>query len=132
MTLRSSIGGNYNNFYGWGYGRPIYETLENKGVVWSYNENGGFRMGWTFTNTATYKKKFGIHNIEVLVGQEALNTGAGKNMAANGRDPFAGDLDYITISTLNTLNPATSTKDNGINFYLILVEPFTTFMTNII
>jgi len=116
LTLRSSIGLNYNNFYGWGYGRPIYETLENKGVNWSYNENGGFRLGWTFTNTATYKKKFGIHGIELLAGQEALNTGFGKNLSADGRNPFSGDPNYITISTLDIRNPANSTKDNGITF----------------
>lgn len=116
LTLRSSIGGNFVNFYGWGYGRPIYETLENKGVNWSYNENGGFRLGWTFTNTATYKKKFGIHGIELLAGQEALNTGFGKNLSADGRNPFSGDQNYITISTLDIRNPANSTKDNGITF----------------
>ena len=116
LTLRSSIGGNYNNFYGYGYGRPIYETLENKGVNWSYNEGGGFRLGWTFTNTATYKKKFGVHGIELLVGQEALNTGFGKNVSADGRNPFSGDPNYITISTLDLRNPANSTKDNGITF----------------
>ncbi|RYU96661.1 SusC/RagA family TonB-linked outer membrane protein [Emticicia agri] len=116
LTLRSSIGGTFNNFYGWGYGRPIYETLENKSVVWSYNESGGFRLGWTFTNTATYKKKFGAHGIDLLVGQEALNTGFGKDMRADGRAPFSGDPNYITISTLDIRNPATSVKDNGITF----------------
>ena len=116
LTLRSSIGGSFNNFYGWGYGRPIYETLENKGVNWSYNESGGFRLGWTFTNTATYKKKFGVHGIELLAGQEALNTGFGKDMRADGRNPFSGDPNYITISTLDIRNPATSVKDNGITF----------------
>ena len=116
LTLRSSIGGNFVNFYGWGYGRPIYETLENKGVNWSYNESGGFRLGWTFTNTISYKKKFGIHNLDLLVGQEALNTGFGKELRADGRNPFSGDPNYITISTLDIRNPATSVKDNGITF----------------
>lgn len=116
LTLRSSIGGNFVNFYGWGYGRPIYETLENKGVNWSYNESGGFRLGWTFTNTISYKKKFGIHNLDLLVGQEALNTGFGKELRADGRNPFSGDINYITISTLDIRNPATSVKDNGITF----------------
>jgi len=116
LTLRSSIGGTYNNSYGWGYGRPIYETLENKGVVWSYNENARFRLGWTLTNTVAYKKRLGIHNIEVLAGQEALNTGSGKNMAADGRAPFSGDPNYITITNLDIRNPATSEKDNGVNF----------------
>ncbi|PLK43344.1 TonB-dependent receptor [Emticicia sp. TH156] len=116
LTLRSSIGGTYNNSYGWGYGRPIYETLENKSVVWSYNENARFSLGWTFTNTISYKKKFGIHNVEVLAGQEALNTGFGKNISADGRAPFSGDPNYITISTLDIRNPANSGKDNGVNF----------------
>ena len=116
LTFRSSIGGNYNNFYGWGYGRPIYETLENKSTTWSYNENGGFRLGWTFTNTLSYKKQFGIHGVELLAGQEALNTGFGKNLNSSGRNPFSGDPNYITISTLDLINPASSTKDNGITF----------------
>lgn len=116
LTLRSSIGGNFTNFYGWGYGRPIYETLENKGVNWSYNESGGFRLGWTFTNTISYKKKFGIHNLDLLAGQEALNTGFGKDLRADGRNPFSGDPNYITISTLDIRNPATSVKANGITF----------------
>lgn len=116
LTFRSSIGGSFNNFYGWGYGRPIYETLENKGVNWAYNENGGFRLGWAFTNTASYRKKIGKHNVDLLLGQEALNTGSGKNLSADGRNPFSGDLNYITISTLDIRNPANSTKDNGITF----------------
>ncbi|WP_428655735.1 SusC/RagA family TonB-linked outer membrane protein [Runella sp.] len=116
LTLRSSIGISYVNSYGWGYGRPIYETLENKGVNWSYNESSGFSFGWTFTNTASYKKKFGAHGLEVLVGQEALNTGFGKSLSADGRNPFSGDPNYITISTLDIRNPANSTKNNGITF----------------
>jgi TonB-dependent starch-binding outer membrane protein SusC len=116
LTIRSSIGGNYDNFYGYGYGAPIYETLENKGTTWSYNENGGYRLGYTFTNTVTYKKQFGIHGIELLAGQEALNTGFGKNLSASGRNPFSGDPNYITISTLDIRNPPTSSVDNGITF----------------
>ncbi len=116
LVIKTSIGGNFNNFYGFGYGRPIYETLENKGVNWSYNEGGGYRLGWTLTNTATYKKKFGLHSLEVLVGQEALNTGYGKNINAAGRNPFSGDPNYITISTLDIRDPANSSLDNGITF----------------
>jgi TonB-dependent starch-binding outer membrane protein SusC len=116
LTFRSSIGGNFNNFYGWGYGRPIYETLENKSANWSYNEGGGFRLAWTLTNTLAYKKQFGVHGVELLAGQEALNTGFGKNMRADGRNPFSGDQNYITISTLDIRNPATSTLDKGVTF----------------
>ena len=116
LTFRSSIGGNFNNFYGWGYGRPIYETLENKSTKWAYNEGGGFRLGWTLTNTLSYKKQFDIHGVELLVGQEALNTGFGKNLNADGREPFSGDQNYITITTLDIRNPPTSTLDKGVTF----------------
>lgn len=116
LTFRSSIGGNYFNSYNWGYGFPIYETLENKGVDYAYNENSGFGLGWTFTNTLSYKKQFGIHGMELLAGQEALNTGFGKSISASGRKPFSGDPNYITISTLDTRNPPTSSKNNGVTF----------------
>jgi TonB-dependent starch-binding outer membrane protein SusC len=116
LTFRSSIGGNFNNFYGYGYGAPIYETLENKGVNWSYSEGGGSALGWTFTNTLSYKKQFGNHGIELLVGQEALNTGVAKGVNASGRNPFSGDIDYITISTLDIRDPPTSFRDNGVTF----------------
>lgn len=51
-----------------------------------------------------------------MAGQEALNTGFGKDLRADGRNPFSGDPNYITISTLDIRNPATSVKDNGITF----------------
>lgn len=54
--------------------------------------------------------------MDLLVGQEALNTGFGKELRADGRNPFSGDPNYITISTLDIRNPATSVKDNGITF----------------
>ena len=101
LTLRSSLGGAFNNFYGWSYGRLQYENSENNSAF-SYNENGGFRLAWTLTNTASYKKTFGKHGVEILAGQEALNDGAGRNMDASGLNPFSTDLDYVTISTLGS------------------------------
>ncbi len=116
LTFRSSVGANYVNFNGYGYGFPVYETLENKGVNYAYNEYSGYRLGWTLTNTLSYKKQFGIHGVDLLVGQESLNSGFGKNLDASGRNPFSGDLNYITISTLGLRNPPNSTLDKGFTF----------------
>lgn len=116
LTLRSSIGGSYRNGYDRSYGRAIYETLENKGVDISFSENSSYNFGWTFTNTASYKKAFGKHNLELLVGQEALNTGAGRGLGASGRRPFSSDEDYVTLTTIDIRNPAYSFIDNGVNF----------------
>jgi TonB-dependent starch-binding outer membrane protein SusC len=116
LTLRTSIGMNYVNYYYRFYGRPIYETLENKGVGINFGEGSGYFFSWTFTNTASYKKAFGKHGVEVLVGQEALNDGSGRRLDANGRNPFSNDTDYVTISTLDIRNPPTSGNSNGVNF----------------
>jgi len=78
LTLRSSLGGQYNNGYSWNYGRLQYENSENNSAF-SYNEGSGWSLGWVLTNTASYKKTLGKHQIEVLAGQEALNTGVGRN-----------------------------------------------------
>lgn len=115
LTLRSSAAGNYSNFYNWNYGRWQYENSENNSAF-SYGEGGGFSLGWTFTNTASYKKTFGKHNVEVLAGQEALNTGRGRNINANGLNPFSQDLNYVTITTLGTKNPPNSNQFKGVNF----------------
>jgi hypothetical protein len=74
LTLRSSLGGQYNNYTYWNYSRRQYENSENNSAV-GYGEGSGYRFSWTFTNTAQYRKTFGLHNVDVLVGQEALNTG---------------------------------------------------------
>jgi TonB-dependent starch-binding outer membrane protein SusC len=116
LTLRSSIGGNYRNSFDRGYGRVIYETLENKGTIIGFNENASYSFGWTFTNTASYKRSFGKHGVELLIGQEALNTGAGRGLGSSGRNPFSPDDDYVTLTTLDIKNPAYSYIDPGVNF----------------
>ena len=55
---------------------------------------------------------------DVLVGQEALNTGEGRNMGGNGLNPFTEDRDFVTLST--TTPGATRTVGSnyfkGVNF----------------
>ena len=42
-------------------------------------------IGWNWSNTLTYNKSFGDHNINVLLGIEAVyNTGDGKNISRTG------------------------------------------------
>jgi TonB-linked SusC/RagA family outer membrane protein len=53
----------------------------------------------------------------VLAGQEALNTGAGRSINANGLNPFSQDINYVTITTLGNRNPPSSNLFKGVNFY---------------
>lgn len=119
LTLRSSLGGQYNNFYNWGYSRLQYENSENNSAF-GYNEGGGWSFGWVLTNTATYKKQFGKHNVEVLAGQEALNTGKGRNMSGSGLNPFSTDINYVNLSNVSASGRVVNSGlFSGVNFYSI-------------
>lgn len=116
LTFRSSIGGQYNNYYYWNYSRRQYENSENNSAF-GYSEGSGFSFGWTFTNTLNYKRTFGIHTIDVLAGQEALNTGVGRNISALGQDPFSTDPNFINISNLPVATrQVNSNQFLGVNF----------------
>lgn len=116
LVFRSSIGGQYDNFYGVGYSRLQYENSENNSAF-GYNEFSGYVWRWVFTNTAQWKKTFDKHSLDVLVGQEALNTGAGRNMNTSGQNPFSEDPNFVTITNLPfSSRIANSSQFLGVNF----------------
>ncbi|MEP1088372.1 TonB-dependent receptor [Algoriphagus sp.] len=116
LKFRTSIGGQYNNYYFWDYSRLQYENSENNSAF-GYGEGSGFVFGWVFTNTLSWKKQFDKHSFDVLLGQEALNTGAGRNMSASGQNPFSQDPDFITISNLPvSTRQVNSSQFKGVNF----------------
>lgn len=116
LTFRTSIGGQYNNSYFWGYSRLQYENSENNSAF-GYNEGSNFVFGWTFTNTLAWKKTFDKHAFDVILGQEALNTGAGRGMSASGQNPFSTDPDFVNISNLPVSSrQVNSFLFNGVNF----------------
>lgn len=114
LVVRTSLGGNYGSNYFVNYFGIQYENSENNSAF-TYGEGGGFNFGWVVTNTANYKKKFGVHGIDVLVGQEALNTGRFRSINASGTDPFSNDPDFITLPNTNR-QPVNSNYGKGINF----------------
>ncbi|EAZ80616.1 SusC/RagA family TonB-linked outer membrane protein [Algoriphagus machipongonensis] len=116
LTFRTSIGGQYNNYYYWNYSRLQYENSENNSSF-GYSEGSGFNFQWVFTNTLSWKKTFDKHAFDVILGQEALNNGSGRNIDASGQNPFSTDPDFITVSNL----PVSSRQVNsglfrGVNF----------------
>ena len=119
LTLRSSLGGQYNNFYGVGFGRLQYENSENNSAF-SYNESSGYSFSWVLTNTANYKRRFGIHNVDVLVGQEALNSGVGRNINGNGQSPFSQDPNYVNLNTVQSTGRVVGSGfGRGVNFFSV-------------
>jgi TonB-linked SusC/RagA family outer membrane protein len=128
LTARTSIGGNFSSSYVHAYGRRSYENSENNSAV-SYAEGASAGLSWTFTNTLNYKKTFDKHNIDVIVGEEALNTGTGRSIVGQGLNPFSEDRNFVTLST--TTPGATRTVQSGfgkgVNFYSIFGKASYTF-----
>lgn len=100
LTFRSSIGANYNQFYGYSFNRRTYENSENN-ASFGYSEFSGTFFSWVVTNTLRYKKQFGSSSFDVLVGQEALKDNMFRSINGSGLNPFSQAPSYITLDNVS-------------------------------
>ena len=114
LVFRTSYGGRYQSFNWFNYVRRQYENSENNSSF-GFNQNSSYRSSWVWTNTANYKKSFGTSRIDVLLGQEALNTGSGRGMSASGINPFSQSVDFVGLSTVNS-RVVNGGHSDGVNF----------------
>ncbi|SDL94519.1 TonB-linked outer membrane protein, SusC/RagA family [Catalinimonas alkaloidigena] len=125
LKIRSSFGGGLSMNYFYDYNFPTYENSENLGT-YTYGEGAGYNANWVFTNTASYERDFGAHSLNLLAGVESLNTGIGRNMNANGQEPFSRDPNYVSITTTGN-NTAFSSYYRGVNFFSVFGQAKYTF-----
>jgi TonB-linked SusC/RagA family outer membrane protein len=114
LTARTSAGLSYWYGFSRSYNRWQYENSENNSSF-GYGQNQDFRFGWTFTNTLAYKKTFGDNSLDVLVGQEALNTGKGWTDSQSGQNPFSWDPNFINMTNVDS-RQANGSYTAGVNF----------------
>ncbi len=114
LVLRTSFGGNYGSFNTRAYSRRTYENRENNSSF-GYNQSAGYGQGWVWTNTANYKMDLGQSRLDVLVGQEALNSGTFRQMSASGINPFSQNVDFVTLSTVGS-QVVNGFHTGGVNF----------------
>lgn len=109
LSLRTNYGLRYDNFKWNGIGLPDPEFSEGSINRNTTDEHQGYGTEWTWTNTLTYKRKFGVHGITALAGTEAIKS-QGRTLHGNGNGYFLyGDLDYYYLSTGAT----TSSSSDG-------------------
>jgi TonB-dependent starch-binding outer membrane protein SusC len=115
LTLRSSIGGQYNNSYFKDYNYRYLGDSEPEASN-SFGEGSAYVAAYTFTNTASYKLQLDKHGVSLFGGIEALNTGKGRSINGSGLNPFSNDLDYVNLNTVGTPQ-VNSNLFSGVNFY---------------
>jgi len=107
LSFRTSFGGAINNWYGTNWNGSTYELSENQATS-SYQEYGGYGMEWTWTNTLTLAKQLGDHNVLAVAGYEAVKTGIGRNVNAQGAGYFSDAFTFRTVSNAASLQGAGS------------------------
>lgn len=116
LTLRSSAGTIFGNSY-YRYYNNRYMGDSEPQASDSFGEGASYNFGWVLTNTANYKFKVGDNNnFTILAGQEALNTGIGRNINGSGINPFSMDLNFVTMNAVQSPS-VNSGLSKGVRFY---------------
>lgn len=104
FTFKSSFGLDYNNFNYRGFS-PVYDEILSQSTINSLGAENSFNYQFTFTNTLNYSKSFGDHDIDVLLGQEAIEYYT-ENLSASRQNFLYEDLNfrYLSFGTENQLN----------------------------
>jgi TonB-linked SusC/RagA family outer membrane protein len=111
LKIRSSYG-----IDAWfGYNRSMNPTYH-LGRLYSDDTNGAqqsqyFGNNWTWTNTASYKRQFGDHLVEALIGTELLQNQVNTEVGGSRNNLlFPGQFEYAYIN--NTESPASISDIN--------------------
>ncbi|MDQ2721352.1 MAG: TonB-dependent receptor [Bacteroidota bacterium] len=119
FTVRTSIGGNVDNYYYRYFNYTPYENAENNTNPNTFGEGAGYNSSVTWTNTLTYNNTFGKHTLKVLLGTEAI-TYYGRQIATTRGGYFITNSSNLTVDpNLWTLGfgPAstqTNTDNSGV------------------
>ena len=97
FTARTSIGGSlsYGNYYYMGF--KTYENSENN-TTNTFTEGFNRNRSWTWTNTLAYKNSFGKHDINALIGSEAIEDW-GRSIEGRRGGYFIEDVAFRALNT---------------------------------
>ena len=83
LTYRTNFGLDYTNGYYYRMNKKDLEFSESPGTN-NFQEGASFNFRWVWTNTLTYTKRFdNVHNLNILLGTEAIRDGIGHGMEAS-------------------------------------------------
>ncbi|WP_434035467.1 SusC/RagA family TonB-linked outer membrane protein [Formosa sp. 4Alg 33] len=110
FTFKSSFGLDYNNYNYRGFS-PVYDEILSQNTINSLSTSNSFNHQFTYTNTINYSKSIGGHNIDVLLGQEAIEYYA-ESFSASRQDFLYEDPNfwYLSYGTDNQLNSGSASE----------------------
>jgi len=121
ITVRTSFGGNIDNYSGFSHGYHTYENAENN-TNNSYNEYAGHVSNWTWTNTAAYNNTFAEkHNVKVLVGVESAGFRQ-REMGGTKLGYFTDDPNYLTLTSGSATGQSSYSFFNKSTLYSLLAR----------
>ncbi|WP_460760111.1 SusC/RagA family TonB-linked outer membrane protein [Niabella terrae] len=115
LNFRSTYGVRYETYNGKSIGYPNPERSEGSFTTNTLSEYQGNNAEWTWSNTLTYKNRFGnAHDLTLLAGTEAVES-KWHELNGSGNDFFiAGDLNYYYLNTAATTSAGSSGSEGAL------------------
>jgi len=121
LTVRTSFGGNIDNYAGFWHGYHTYENAENN-TNNSFNEYAGHRSNWTWTNTAQYSNTFAKkHGVKLLVGVESADFNQ-REVGGQKLGYFSDDPNYLNLSNGSATGQSNYSFFNKKTLYSLLAR----------
>jgi len=96
FTARTSIGYNIENAYYQDYSACQPENVQGSTNPDNLSISSNYGSTMTFTNTLNYHKEFGEHNINALIGSEAIEY-TGRGHAGSSSGFFSNDFNFLVL-----------------------------------
>ena len=105
FTARTSFGGTIDNGYFQNFNFTAYNDKQGFNLPNSYSENSNYNSSSILTNTLVYNNMFGKHQLNGLIGSEAIRN-YGRGVGGGVQRLFSTDFDYLVLNngTLNVTN----------------------------
>ncbi|WP_159023088.1 TonB-dependent receptor [Formosa sp. L2A11] len=110
FTFKSSFGLDYNSYNYRGFS-PVYDEILSQNTINSLSTSNSFNHQFTYTNTVNYNKSIGHHNLDILLGQEAIEYYS-ESFSASRQDFLYEDPNfwYLSYGTDNQLNSGSASE----------------------
>ena len=119
LNFRTILGGTFGQWFWTNWQGRTYENAENCATD-TYQEGAGWGSEWNWTNTVTYNKNFGSHNILLVGGYEAVKTGIGRSHDGTRAGYFSDAFSFRTLSN----GAAIQSLNGGLNTPRTLASMF--------